>query len=146
MGSGYSYGFKRVSYGYKRYFYGFQAIFALLLSVILSAACLFCAGDIFSGCREEGSSFQSDSVQRQRVRTATVTEELESFEEALRCRTEEEFPERGFTKGLRLISSGLILTGLSNHITGEFLHKSEKYHSPDITVIDYIHSIDGKIK
>ncbi|MDY4968868.1 MAG: hypothetical protein SO101_01205 [Lachnospiraceae bacterium] len=128
------------------YLHGFQVIFALVLSVILSATCLFCAGDIFTGCREEGSSFQSDSVQRQRVRTVTVTEELESFEEALRCRTEEKLPGRVFAKGLRLIISGLILTGLFNHITGEFLHKSEKYHSPDITVIDYIHSIDGKIK
>lgn len=126
--------------------YGLKIILALILSVVLAGTCLLCAGEIFAGCREEGSSFQSDSIQRQRVRTATATEELESFEEALRSRTEDELPDRIFTRVLRPVFQGLTLADLSNHINRGFLCKSEKYHSPDITIIDYIHSIDGKIK
>ncbi|MDY2629382.1 MAG: hypothetical protein SOW08_13910 [Lachnospiraceae bacterium] len=124
----------------------FKAMLVLILSVVLAGTCLLCAGDAFADCREEGFSFQSDSMQRQRVRTAAAAEELESFAETLRSRTEEEISDRIFTRMLRPVFQGLILAGLSNHITRGFLCESEKYHSPDTIVIDYIHSIDGKIK
>lgn len=125
---------------------GLKIILALILSVILAGTCLLCAGKTFADCREEGSSFQSDSMQCQRVRTAAATEELESLEEALRIGAEDELPDRIFTRILRPVFSGMILYGPASHITRDFLCNSEKYHSPDITIIDYIHSIDGKIK